>query len=98
MTLFQSTGRVVAGRKKADLDAHGTINCVGFEDRRTWRPAWMAVRMSQGYRMVPVDVGVHDYLDEAVFDRMWRPASSDHKRLPHMAAVEMWVRHAGTHA
>jgi hypothetical protein len=68
------------------------LEVLGFEDERTWRPTWFAAKMSKGYRVFEVDRGVHEFLDARQTSDLWQGAAPHHKRLPTVAAVEMWVR------
>jgi hypothetical protein len=63
----------------------------GFEPLRSWFPTWFAAKMAKGYRVFELDVGLVEYADADAVAKWWR--ADEGKRLPHIAAVEMYVRH-----
>lgn len=89
------SGANVVTRGWSTLSPLSGIFVLGFDPERTWRPTWFAAQMSRGYRVFELDVGVLEYVERIKLGDMWQSAAPDHKRLPSMAAVEMWVRHMG---
>ena len=73
----------------------GMVHTLGFFPERTWRPTFFAAKLSHGYRVFELDAGQVQYIDQRTLTNLWQPASPDHKQLPTMAAVEMWIRHVG---
>lgn len=75
---------------------YGGRNGWGFLDQRSFIPGWIAIKMARGYRVITRDhVATWTFWiadDSEIWTEWWKPASPEHKRLPHVAAVEMWVR------
>jgi hypothetical protein len=94
LTLGHFAGQALRGW--VSLGMTGT-HVLGFDPERSWRPSFAAVRMAKGWRVYPLDCGVHEYLDMHQLSNIWQGASPEHKRLPTVAAVEMWIRHVGVH-
>ena len=81
-----------------------STNVFGFLPERSWRPTFFAARMAQGYRVFELDVGEYEYVESHLLPGWWEPATLvafdgsppvGEKRLPNIAAVEMWVRFVG---
>ncbi len=66
-------------------------NVLGFDPAREWRPTYFAAKMSKGYRVFEIDEGVFEYIGFERVTDFWQAGVG--KRLPTIAAVEMWVRH-----
>lgn len=64
----------------------------GFVPERAWRPTYYAARMSRGWRVFELDVGVVFvfYVWDAEYHR--QSAAPDHRRFPSIAAVEVYLR------
>lgn len=70
------------------------VNAWGFAPLRWWRPTWIACKMTKGYRVyMPPFPDLVEYIEDWYLHNWWQPAAPDHKRLPSMTAVEMWIRH-----
>lgn len=95
LMLWSGTGAVTRGWRRAH--ALSGIFVLGFDPERTWRPTWFVAQMSRGYRVFELDVGVLEYVERNKLGDMWQPAAPDHKRLPSMAVVEVWLRHKGAY-
>lgn len=69
---------------------------LGFRDSvMLWRPTWFAARMSHGWRLFELDVGMVVFVHRASVADWWQPAAPEHRRFPSIAALEMWIRHVG---
>lgn len=89
----QLSFEVVEGWGKHRMpEAMGATQVLGFKPERWWRPTYFAAKMAKGYRVFELDVGEFQYADLVDVADWWRSASPDQKRLPTLAAVEMYLR------
>lgn len=91
MILFDEKGQRVP--MTGSISRHGFPSYLHGWVAREWRPGFAAIRLARGWRIVPLGVGkVNGQLDhQAVLD-WWEPATPDQKRMPTIAAVEMYLR------
>ena len=104
LTLLTVSGQVWEGWARSDIDLGGALRVFGFHPERSWRPTFFAAKMARGYRVFELDVGEHQYVDQTQLSDWWQPATqiafgrtppNSEKRLPSIAAVEMWIRFVG---
>ena len=92
LTMLPAFSQVLTGWASVAPDWNA-VKVLGFDPERTWKPTFGVVRMARGYRLFELDVGMHEYVDQRQLSNWWQPALDWHKRLPTMAAVEMYLRH-----
>lgn len=104
LTLLTVSGQVWEGWARSDIALGGALHVLGFHPERSWRPTFFAAKMARGYRVFELDVGEHHYVDQTQLSDWWQSAAriasgreppEREKRLPSIAAVEMWIRHVG---
>ena len=101
LTWLFGTGDALLGWNRREDPELGT-NVLGFLPERSWRPTYFAAKMAKGWRVFELDVGEHEYVDQKQATDWWRPATqiafcraplTSEKRFPHIAALEMYLRH-----
>lgn len=82
---------VMVGGKVSVIDKHG------WQTVRTWTPGFIAVKRGRGYALHRVQRSQNDPIHGSVYQLRvwdWLPAPQHEiKRLPTVAALEMYVRH-----
>lgn len=95
--MLTTDGAILGHTNSVELLASDrVINAWGFVPLRRWVPTFIACKMAKGYRVyrpqTPHMTGL-EYIEDCYLHNWWQCAAPDHKRLPSMAAVEMWIRH-----
>lgn len=91
LTLLSSGPMVVPGWCAHKFEDFNPTHVIGFDPERTWRPTYFVAKMARGYRVFGLDGVPLEYVEAATLVRWWR--AGEGKRLPTMAAVEMYLRH-----
>lgn len=92
--LFDERGERAQKITLGHNDAGHPVRARGFLPLRWWTPTYIACKMAKGYRVyMPSFPDAVEYIEEWYLHNWWQAAAPDHKRLPSMAAVEMWIRH-----